>query len=91
MDGTKTIQIDPPITISGGKYDTLNLREFTVGERIKADTHPTINLQYAALIVSVSGWPMAAVQMLPIRAFNEAVMFLGPFQGVGLETGETSA
>lgn len=88
---TTTITIDPPISANGGKYDTLNLREFTVGERIKSETHTGTNQQFVALIVSVSGWPEAAVRMLPMSAFNEAVSFLAPFLMAGLGTGETSA
>lgn len=88
MDATKTILIDPPVECGGGKFDTLNLREFTAGEWIKAETHKVMTKQFVALIAAVSGWPEPAVHLLPVRKFNEAVAFLSGFLADGPETGE---
>lgn len=90
MDPTKTITVDPPLECTGGKFDELKLREPTIGEWQKAETHKTDNQRFVALITTISGWPEPAVKMLPVSKFNEAMAYLGPFLFAGLGTGETS-
>lgn len=88
QDKTLSIHLDEPIKFSGGEYQQLDLREFTVGEWKKSELHSRATAQYTQLLSSVSTWPVPAIEMLPISKFDEAIAFLVGFMRRGQATGE---
>ncbi|HET6606746.1 MAG TPA: phage tail assembly protein [Rhodopila sp.] len=88
LEKTTTIFLDDPIKFNGGEYSQLELREHTIGEWKKAETHRTATTHFIQLISSVSGWPVPAVEQLPQSKFDEAVLFLQGFMKRGPATGE---
>jgi hypothetical protein len=93
---TLTIELAKPIEFQKGAYQALALREPTVGEMRKADGQcrnsvnmETLRLRDIHLVAMVSGWPVPAVEMMPISKLEEASKFLLGFIETGPKTGES--
>ena len=89
-----TIEIAPPISFRGGSYSEMSLREPSVLEVYQAEqllrggvNVATLRQYQMALVSKVSGWPEAAVQMLPIRKLDQAGAYVLGFTKAGQATG----
>ena len=84
------IDLSAPIKFGDKEFWSLPLREYTVGEKRKSETHSGSHKQWAQLISFVSGWPLPAVEMLPITKYWMARDYLEGFTRAGPATGESS-
>lgn len=84
------IQLSTPVKFGDKEFWSLPLREYTVGEKRKSETHAGAHKQWAQLISFVSGWPLPAVEMLPITKYWMARDYLEGFTRAGPATGENS-
>ena len=96
MERTKTIEVAPPVIVSAGTYDSMELRPPKVSEVRKAQTHlrgtaDSTTQMMTHLTAAVSGWPVAAVENLDIDILLEAFDFLSGFMIGGQKTGEASS
>jgi hypothetical protein len=88
------IEISPALSFKGGAYDQLRLHEPSVGQVRKAEGSlrngihaESLRVYHINLIAAVSGWPVPAVEMMPVTKMNEAANFLARFTMAGAETG----
>ncbi|TMV78777.1 phage tail assembly protein [Thioclava sp. BHET1] len=86
----KEIELDKALEFNGGTYQTLRLREFTVGEWDRAQTHNGDTAQMIALMTAVSGWPEPVIRQLPMSSYNAGMAYLMGFFTAGLPTGDSS-
>ena len=91
-----TITLDAPISFQNRTYETLQLREPTIGEVIRGDgqmrngaTLEAVHNRQCTIISAVTGWPLPAVQKLPVSAHNRAWAYLDSFLQRGLPTFES--
>lgn len=99
-DPELVIEISPPIVYQSGTFDVLRLREPNAREVRNAERNfkgnplnqgPVEMRSYEiALVQAVSGWPMPAIEALPITKLDEAGRYLQLFIGRGQATGRTS-
>ena len=94
---TLRIALERPIELNKGRYDALDLREPTVGEMLRAEGHlrkgvtvEAMRLRDIHLVAAVSGWPVAAVERLPVSKMEQATEFLLAF-AERTPTAETAA
>jgi len=85
----RTVHLDAAVQFGGTDYAALDLREYTVGEKRRAETHSGEHKQWAQVIAAVSGWPLPAVEKLPITKYWEARWYLEGFTLAGRATGES--
>lgn len=89
-----TIEIDPPVTFSGGEYKQLVLREPKAGEVRQADeqlrlgvTQHALDNRNIHLIAKVAGVPVPVVELLGVTRVKIAMAYIDPFLAYGPETG----
>lgn len=90
------IDLAEPIEVRGERYEQVVLREPTGAEMRQAKGHlrngataPQLREYEMALVQAVSGLPRQVVQMLPIRVFREAALFIEGFIEAGRGTGKS--
>lgn len=91
-----TITLATPVTLLREERDTLALREPTAQQIMQAEGHmrkgvtaASLRLRDIHLVAAVAGWPVPAVQALPISRLNEAATYLLGFSMRGRRTGAT--
>jgi len=87
------IEIDPPIVMKGGTYDSITLREPKVIEVRQAENHLRTNVNMetmrrfqVALVAKVAGVDEPVIEGLPISKLNQAVTYLQNFISSGQPT-----
>ena len=92
-DQQGTITLDAPIEFQNRKYETLQLREPTIGEVIRGDGQmrngsslESMHSRECVIISAVTGWPLPAAHRLPISVHNRAWSYLEAFLRTGLQT-----
>ena len=88
-DPTKTIEINPEITFGNQTYNRLELQEPTAAMVDKATNQHGAFKIMMVLVSHVSGWPMGAVEKLPVSVLTEAGTYCLSFLPSGPGTGES--
>lgn len=68
----------PPVTVGDATYESIVLREPTVGEMLKISTLRGLNASID-LVAMISGVPRPAILLMPISALRQANDFLDRF------------
>ncbi|MBB2157198.1 phage tail assembly protein [Gluconacetobacter diazotrophicus] len=81
------VVLDEPIEWKGTRYTELRLREPVTGEVLfatkvmgKRATSVTVRDAQLDLVGRVSGWPAAAIMMLPVTVQDDAIVFVTDFE-----------
>jgi len=87
---TKSIELRKPIKLGDIKYDTLELREPTLGEMDKAakaaGSRFGSDIELLSLITNI---PTLGIKQIGVSEYNEALKFISVFTNAGQPTGET--